>query len=69
MSEEQKQLLYQNLSKDATFTEIGVRSKQSIGLKNIQSRIELYSGKGYGLSINSTMGKGTSITIKIPVLK
>lgn len=69
MSEEQKQLLYQNLSKDATFTEIGVRSKQSIGLKNIQSRIELYYGKGYGLSINSTMGKGTSITIKIPVLK
>lgn len=69
MPEDQQQSLQENLRKDATFTEIGVRTKQSIGLKNIQSRIELYYGKGYGLSIDSDLGKGTSITIKIPVLQ
>lgn len=66
--EEQLLALRKNLNTDASFTELGVRNKQSIGLKNIQSRIELYYGKGYGLSINSEIGKGTSINIKIPVL-
>lgn len=68
ISEEQLSLLRENLNADASFTELGVRTKQSIGLKNIQSRIELYYGKGYGLSIESEIGKGTCINIKIPVL-
>ncbi|MDE6937509.1 MAG: sensor histidine kinase, partial [Lachnospiraceae bacterium] len=61
--------LRDNLRSEASFTELGVREKQSIGLKNIQSRIELYYGKGYGLTIYSEEGKGTDIDIKIPVLK
>lgn len=68
ISEEQLHLIQENLNTDASFTELGVRSRQSIGLKNIQSRIELYYGKGYGLSIESESGKGTSIHIKIPIL-
>lgn len=62
-------LLRENLSSEASFSELGVREKQSIGLKNIQSRIELYYGKGYGLTIHSEEGAGTRIDIKIPVLK
>ncbi len=58
-----------NLRKPATFTDLGHRTKQSIGLKNIQSRIELYYGKGYGLTVASTKGQGTTVTIKIPNIK
>lgn len=68
MSEDTLETLRQKLSEEASFTELGHRNKQGIGLKNIHSRIELYYGKGYGLTIASTPGQGTSITIKIPVL-
>lgn len=59
--------LRRHLQEETTFTELGHREKESIGLKNIQSRVELYYGKGYGLSINSIEGKGTKIEIHVPV--
>lgn len=55
------------LETEASFTELGRRDRQSIGLKNIQSRIELYYGKGYGLTVESQKGEGTAIRIWIPV--
>ena len=61
--------LQEKLRQKPSFTELGRRSRQSIGLKNIQSRIELYYGHGYGLFVDSTEGKGTSIEIRIPVLR
>lgn len=57
------------LNEEASFTELGHRNKQSIGLKNIHSRIELYYGPGYGLSISSSLGNWTDICIKLPLLK
>lgn len=60
--------LRRRLGEESSFTELGHRSGQSIGLKNIQSRIELYYGKGYGIHIDSTEGKGTMISIHIPVI-
>lgn len=57
------------LMTEAAFTELGHRNNQSIGLKNIQTRIELYYGKGFGLSITSKESQGTQIQIKIPLLK
>ncbi len=60
--------LQQNLSQEASFTELGQRNKQSIGLKNIHSRIELYYGKGYGLTIKSQEGSFTDVQIKMPKL-
>ena len=39
----------------------------SIGLKNVHRRIELYYGTGYGLTIESQEGRGTSVCIKIPL--
>ena len=39
----------------------------SIGLKNVHRRIELYYGIGYGLTIESQEGRGTSVCIKIPL--
>ena len=69
MTQDVLENLRSKLSEEASFTELGHRNKQGIGLKNIHSRIELYYGKGYGLSLDSSPGSGTAITIKIPVLQ
>ena len=39
---------------------------QHIGLKNVHQRIKLYYGEDYGISINSTFGKGTRVEITLP---
>ena len=61
--------LQNSLCEEASFTELGHRNKQSIGLKNIHSRIELYYGKGYGLTVTSSQGKWTNVQIRLPILK
>lgn len=38
----------------------------NIGLVNIHERLQLIFSKGYGLSIDSSLGEGTRIIIKIP---
>ena len=68
MEKEQILHLQEILNKEASFTELGHRNKQSIGLKNIHSRIELYYGRGYGLSVTSSYGEWTNIRIKLPIL-
>ena len=68
MPPEQIQKLQDSLREEPRFTELGQRNKQSIGLKNIHTRIALYYGKGYGLSINSVEHSGTTITIKLPAI-
>ncbi|GBG08041.1 two-component sensor histidine kinase [Paenibacillus agaridevorans] len=39
---------------------------QGIGLENIHSRVRIYYGEPYGLSIKSWEGRGTVVTITIP---
>lgn len=41
-------------------------TRYGIGLKNIHRRIRLYYGDHYGLVINSSPGRGTSVTVRIP---
>jgi two-component system, sensor histidine kinase YesM len=45
---------------------MSMKKTQSIGLKNIQERIVLFLGEGYGLKVFSEIGKGTSVILKIP---
>lgn len=40
-----------------------------IGLKNINNRIQMYFGQAYGLSLTSTVGKGTEVRLYLPLLK
>lgn len=68
MSEEQVLTLENSFQETAHFTELGHRNKHSIGLKNIHTRIALYYGQGYGLSIQSVVKEGTIITIKLPLV-
>lgn len=41
-------------------------SRESIGLQNIQSRIQLMYGKEYGLAIKNIPAGGSSVTIRLP---
>ncbi len=68
MTSEQLTNLKNSLQEEPEFTELGHRNNQSIGLKNINTRIELYYGKGYGLAIHSHLNHGTVIRIKLPYL-
>ena len=40
----------------------------SIGLRNTHCRLELFYGKPYGLSIRSVPGRGTSVTLRMPLM-
>ncbi len=41
-------------------------NSSGIGIPNIQDRLQLYYGAGYGLSYESTVGEGTIVKIRIP---
>lgn len=43
--------------------------EHSVGLYNVNSRLKLFYGKGYGLQIESLAkpGKGTKVTVKVPI--
>jgi sensor histidine kinase YesM len=44
-------------------------SHSGIGLRNVNSRIQMYFGPDYGLRIASVKGEGTAITLTLPVLE
>lgn len=48
-------------------TKPGKRSKTNgVGAANVQTRLKLYYGEGYGISYTSTLGKGTTAKVVIP---
>lgn len=59
--------LRNQLKEKPEFQELGRRNGQSIGIKNIHTRIALYYGEYYGLRVFSTEGEGTTIQIVLPV--
>lgn len=58
--------LQSDLLKPLSFVEKNLTETRHIGLKNVHSRILLYYGQGYGLSIASKLNCGTTVTIKLP---
>ncbi len=40
--------------------------QESIGLRNVNQRCRLYYGEAYGLTVDSTPGQGTSVTLTLP---
>ncbi len=53
------------MDEDAGGTSAGSRS---YGMLNVQARIQLTFGEAYGITIESTEGEGTSVTIRHPLL-
>ena len=40
--------------------------RTGIGIKNVNDRIKIYFGDGYGLTITSELDEGTKVTIRMP---
>lgn len=60
--------LRHSLAEKPRFQELSQHENSSIGLKNIHSRIQLYYGEAYGITINSEKDKGTAVLIRLPDL-
>lgn len=43
-----------------------ISSRNGIALTNVNARLKLYLGEGYGINIHSTLNRGTDVTITIP---
>ncbi len=41
-------------------------NSKGYGLQNVNNRIRLYYGEGYGLQIESRPGEGTKVLVRIP---
>ncbi|KRE66702.1 cache domain-containing sensor histidine kinase [Paenibacillus sp. Soil750] len=48
-------------------TLVGKTKGESIGITNVHERIQLYFGNDYGIDVNSTLGKGTTVIIHFPL--
>lgn len=48
---------------------INSKTGSGYGIRNINERIKLYYGEGYGAKIQSKLGEGTSVEIRIPPFK
>lgn len=51
-----------------TYNHNSKKKFSSIGLKNIEDRIKLYFGEGYGVKFKSKVGFGTKVTLTLPVI-
>ncbi|MGB2873147.1 sensor histidine kinase, partial [Psychrobacillus psychrotolerans] len=43
-------------------------TEEHIGLKNVHEQIRYYFGNKYGITIDSVLGEGTTLTVRIPAL-
>jgi two-component system sensor histidine kinase YesM len=55
--------------RDDENAELSGTDKQSIGLGNINKRLKLQFGSPYGLDVVSEEGKGTKVTVRLPVIE
>ncbi|GGO01749.1 sensor histidine kinase [Saccharibacillus kuerlensis] len=67
MSEARLQEIRTLLEQPPEFLGIGQRTSQSIGIKNVHSRIALYYGEAFGLTLSSMENEGTSIRLTLPI--
>lgn len=62
ISSERMNVIEENLNQN-------LQKKSSIGLMNINSRLKIRFGDKYGIHINSEENRGTTVKLKIPILK
>ncbi|WP_281819497.1 sensor histidine kinase [Vallitalea longa] len=64
--DEEVVLKINNFINDMAFNQIQGSGK-SIGLRNVNLRIKMTCGEEYGIKINSLIGKGTKVILKLPI--
>ena len=60
--------LFNDVSVSAWYAD-AVRQMTGFGLVNVHQRIRLTYGADYGLTLDSGIGQGTTITLRIPAIK
>ena len=40
-----------------------------IGIKNVNDRLKIYFGEGYGITVESELDEGTVVTIRMPQVR
>lgn len=45
------------------------QDRTGIGIKNVNDRLQIYFGKGYGLRIVSELDMGTRVEIRMPKIR
>lgn len=53
---------------DAILNKNSASTKQGTGVKNVHERVRLYFGEEYGLQCTSIVGRGTEISVNIPII-
>lgn len=68
IDEEQLKDIKESLNDEIIHTKTDNIQTKSIGMKNVNSRIRMYFGESYGVSIDSTINIGTKVTLTIPAI-
>jgi two-component system, sensor histidine kinase YesM len=63
---EELERLQVDLRESENAADIRTMGNRPIGLRNVQSRIQLLYGDGHGVTIESERGKGTTVSIRLP---
>lgn len=66
MSAAQSELLNASIQSGQTIETASVNNGNGIGIVNVNERIKLYYGDGYGISITSVEGEFTMVTVTMP---
>lgn len=64
-----EELKLSRLEKELSKVDEGFDVIYGIGLHNVNKRIKLYYGEDYGVSMKSTLGQGTTVTLSLPIGK
>jgi two-component system sensor histidine kinase YesM len=67
MSQEKLGQIRNSLSKPQPPEQTGKEVSGGFGLHNVQQRIKLFYGEGYGVQLESVEYEGTKVTIRIPI--
>lgn len=62
-------LTLSRLERELNERDDGLNITHGIGLHNVNKRMKLYYGNEYGISMNSTLGQGTTVTLSLPIWK
>ncbi|WP_423409173.1 sensor histidine kinase [Heyndrickxia sp. MSNUG] len=66
MSAAQSELLNASIQSGQTIETASVNNGNGIGIVNVNERIKLYYGDGYGISVTSVEGEFTMVTVTMP---
>jgi two-component system, sensor histidine kinase YesM len=66
MTEEALTILNRHISSNEDLLRVETKSRNGIGLRNVNERIQLRYGNEFGMSVSSLMGEGTEVTLKLP---